>query len=122
MQDEKYLEIFRSGALTESYWKTSDHGDSIGLYSDTRRHKKLAELFEDNYHCSSDFKAWSIYFNDGEISLSFKDSEKALDFVKLYGLKINLSEIEKSLLRLSEQKEKIEKFVDKIKASQRKNI
>jgi hypothetical protein len=117
LSEVKCKEMFETGALTEREWSTRDSGHGITLYSNTNQHKKLADLFEHDYHCSEHFEGWDLNFSDGDIILRFEETDKALEFIKKHQLKVTLKDLEEDVKDLDDKKKKLEKFIEKIKTA-----
>jgi hypothetical protein len=110
----KFKEMISSGALTESFWRTNYQFGGLVLYSNDHSHQKLAQLFEINYHCSNNFDGWSLYLNDGEISIVFEDFDKGLSFIKENNIKIDLKNINDRLKEANKVVKDITTFVEKL--------
>jgi hypothetical protein len=116
--EEKCKEMFNTGALTEKPWFIEAPMTGFSLRSNANRHKKLAGLFESDYHCSTKFEDFEVQFSDGDIYLNFDADTKAFEFIKKYELKVNIKSLEEDLENLILKKESLENFLEKIKSSQ----
>jgi len=114
MFDAKLKIMIETDVLSEEEWQTRESQEDLTLYSNTSNHKKLATLFESDYHCSTSFEAWNLRFSDGDIYISFKDIEKAITFIKKHNMKINVKDLTDDLERLNEQKTKLQLFLERI--------
>jgi len=108
----KISEVFSSGALKEAKWRIEPKGYT--LYGTSDVFKKLAKLLENDYHCSSSLmKGVAVYFNDGEITISFENSALVFDFIYKNQIKLDLTNIVKHRDRMKKELESLNKFLKK---------
>jgi hypothetical protein len=114
-----------AGLLQKISWKFEDHYGGHVLKAEVGS-KELRELFETDYHCQTSitFDA-KVHFDDGELSLRFKDMQALEDFALKHGLKVSFNSLKKERTRLEldirnsqDQLKAVEKFLERFKKLQ----
>lgn len=90
--------VLERGILKESLWRIEKRFGLVGqnplvLTSHCKKHKNLADILQNDYHCSQAIAdGVMLRFDDWDISLMFGTTQRGLEFIKEYGLKTNIED------------------------------
>lgn len=105
--------VLEQGILKESLWRIERHSHLI-LTSHCKKHKNLADILQNDYHCSQKIAdGVTLRFDDWDISLVFGTTQKGLEFIKEYELKTDLEDFK---LKYEEQKKELDSLGDFLKS------
>lgn len=97
--------VFEDKLLTEDTWLLKLHGEHVYLYGMPDAFPKLRKLLFDGFYHHISFTltpSVHIRYDDGEISLALID-DKALDFLKAEGIRVNVGYMGAGIKKLEER-------------------
>jgi len=121
----KYEIAILESAFTNAPWKISQSQlskqNSITIYSDGKKHERLATLIQEDYHSRQLLeKGIVVSFSDLEIYLNFESIDIAKEFIQRVGIKLDTKSIEDSAVRAQNEVDKLNYFLNEINALQGK--
>jgi hypothetical protein len=93
------LVMNNSDIINEAPW-VKNNELSHALKSHERQHKRLADLLCKDYHCHLDSDLCTIYFDDSEITLAFRDDDSFNEFVLKHNVKFETKYIKDKIKHL----------------------
>lgn len=92
---------------------------SVTLFSDDKKHRRLSNLLQGDYHGRVLLEDGIIVsFADWDIYLNFDTIERAKEFIKRVGIKIDTKRIEEHTAKAQSEVDKLRQFLDEINALQ----
>ena len=108
-------ELYDSGVLKQAIWNITFSSTGLVLESNCKKHERLANLFQNDYHCSIKIeKDIDIRFDDWEIRLIFKSISKGIEFINKHEIKTNIDEFKSKREQLKLELNELEKFITKL--------
>lgn len=105
--------VIESDVLKEAVWAIrADSSDGICLIGKDSQFKRLCKLIQFDFHCRFDLEPGvKLHFDDWDITITFKDSKTAIQFIKDRDLKTNLDSFKTQRDKLKEDYESLDKFI-----------
>lgn len=106
-----------SGIFNQQAWNLRTDSDykNFSLESRTNKHEELTKLLSTNYHCSLELDGGKLWFNDNDISITFKSAVAGEAFIKKHNVKIDTSGLERRYTDAKSASVVLERFIKKIK-------